>query len=50
MTRGSLESPLQMKEMLAGSLTNYCMHHARVPIISVPPKERAEEPTHAAPA
>ena len=39
-----------MKEMLAGSLTNYCMRHARVPVVSVPPKERAEEPAHVAPA
>jgi hypothetical protein len=37
-----------MKEMLAGSLTNYCVHHARVPVISVPPKERAEEPAQKA--
>jgi hypothetical protein len=34
-----------MKEMLAGSLTtNYCVHHKRVPVISVPPKQRAEAP------
>lgn len=39
-----------MKEMLAGSLTNYAIHNARVPVISVPPKEREEEPSHAAPA
>jgi hypothetical protein len=27
--------------MLAGSLTNYCIHHATVPVVSLPPVERA---------
>jgi hypothetical protein len=30
-----------MKETLVGSLTNYCFHHATVPVVSVPPPQRA---------
>jgi hypothetical protein len=26
--------------MFTGSLTNYCIHHATVPVVSLPPLER----------
>ena len=30
----------QAKEMLAGSLTNYLIHHAPIPVVSIPPHDR----------
>ena len=35
--------------MLVGSLTNYCMHHARVPVVSIPPQQRVHATDAASP-